>query len=133
VRLGRGEQRLGPAIRLHAVDAPLDAGRDVERALRVEGERPDVLLGGIEEALRAAGRVDRVDRAVRRRRRVDAPVGPDRDRVHAELVRVEQHRPARGVDPHHAALVAGAHVEHALRVARDAPRIGRLGIEERTR
>ena len=68
--------------RLHAVDAALAARRDVERARRVEGERPDVLLGGIEEARRPCPRrrSRRRRRPARSRRRRGRP-GPRRSRA----------------------------------------------------
>ena len=57
------------AVGVHAIDHGGIAGADPQPAGRVDGQRPDVFLVGIEERLRGAVGLDRVDAPVRARSR----------------------------------------------------------------
>ena len=74
-----------------------------------------------------------VDLAVGRGARVHGAVLAHGEGVDLELRRVEQERGLAVLHAEHLALVAGAHVETAFRVAGQRPHVGRLRILEHAR
>ena len=120
------------AVRRDPVDEALLARTGVDGPVGAHGERPDVLVVGVEEDRRGPVGRNAVDLAVGRRRRVDAAAGRGRERVHLHLGRVERGgQPAVGADPQHLSVVAAADPGAAPRRGQDRPegRGGRLGDE----
>ncbi len=83
---------VGLPLGVHPVHPALSAGRDQQLTRAIEGQRPDVLLLGIEEGRSLPGRVHGVHLAVGRGPHEEAPVGAHRQRVDLELGGVEEGR-----------------------------------------
>ena len=108
---------------VHAKDLALIAGADVERAIRRDGERPDVAGLG-REVLGGLAVLDAVDLAVGRSAGVDRAVGVHGDGEDLGLLGGPQQRRLAGrVDAVDAAAIAGGGVQRA---------VGRLGHGSRS-
>jgi hypothetical protein len=110
------------------VDPSLRSRGHEKAALVVEGERPDVLVGGIEVDLGLALAVDGVHLAVGRGAGVETAVLADGEGMDLELRGVEQQRGLAVLDAEHLPVVAGADVEAAFPVAGQRPDVGRLRV-----
>ena len=122
--------KLALARLLDAEDLALVAGAHVEGALLVEGERPDVGRTGIEVLLGVAIHQP-VDLPLRRRRRIEPPLGIQGQREDLRLVRRPQDAAlARGAHPVDPPAVAGAEIERTVRRAHHGPDRRLIGSED---
>jgi hypothetical protein len=126
------EDDLALSLPGHPVDLAVGARRDEQPALAVEGQGPDVLVGGVVVDLGLAPALvsDDVDLAVGRARRVQVALRTHGDGVDLELLGVEGDARLATLDAEDLSVVAGSGEHGSVGIGGEAPDHEALGVVE---